>query len=271
MGGWLSGLVAIAALGFVAVRLLLKPILAFTTTSQADLTRIRANLEGPLGAAGPSMRVVDIVRTGGTLPRRYRDSERSYLVTLRRPGGETEQRTVRIEVALFGRGEMSLDRKQPPTSLGREWRSSPTFSDRKDSTQRADWWWRLPTALRLILVVIGAGLFLVALQVLPALPFISEAKGQLSYVLHRNDIRIVELYSRGRQCGVYTTRSDRRPMRFLIDEGQVWTGPVGPEGVRQDVPYDSADPYDQWSRCVSYSKGGRGDEGFALWTLGLFR
>ena len=159
-----------------------------------------------------------------------------------------------LGVALFGQGEMSVD---------------PRAAAVRSSSYPA-WWWRLPIDLRFILALAGMVLFFVALFVLPALPMIAEAKDQLRYALRRNDIEIVQLYARGRFCGVYTTGDDWRPMRFLIDNGQVWTGPIGPEGVPQDAPYGSTDPYDQWSRCMSYSKGGRGDEGFALWALGLF-
>jgi hypothetical protein len=270
MSGWLSAFVAIAALGLILARLLVKPILALTSTPQDDLARIRANLEGPAGEAGPSMHVVDITRAGITLPGRTQDAERSYRVMLRRTDGTTEQRTVRIEVAFLGEGGMSIDPKTPRPSLDEDTRNSPIVSGRTRYPQGSKRWRRLANDLQLLLPAMGAGVFFVAITVLPALPFISEAENQLRYVLHRGDVRVIEFYSRGDSCGVYTTGGDRRPMWFRIEDNRVSWGAVRPGGVSRDAPYGSLDPYDQWSRCVSYAKGGRGDDGFAVAVLSLF-
>ena len=43
---------AVVFAGFMAARVILKPILAFVTTPSSDLTWIRANLEGVLGESG---------------------------------------------------------------------------------------------------------------------------------------------------------------------------------------------------------------------------
>lgn len=94
---------------YFGARIILKPVLAFRTSPEADVTRIRANLGGIYGEAGPSREVLDIVHDGGTLPTRSTDAERIYRVTLHRPDGATEQRTVRIEVAFLGEGRMHLD------------------------------------------------------------------------------------------------------------------------------------------------------------------
>jgi hypothetical protein len=250
MSDWLSTLIAIAFLGFFVVLYLVKPVLAVTTTPKEDLTRIRANLEGPAGEAGPLMQVVDIQRDGIRMTgSRYADPARAYRVTLQRPDGTTQQRTVQIKASLFGQGGLSVDHPAPTS-----------FSDLVRKRPGAN-------VVRITLVLAGMGSAWLAITIVPALPMISEAKGQIGYVLHRGDIRIIELYDRGRMCGVYTAGGDRRPMHFLIDGGKVWTGPVLPGGPRPDASNDSTDPFDQWSRCVIDQKGRRGDEGFALWIL----
>jgi TonB family protein len=99
-----------AVLGWLLTRLVVKPILAFRTSPPADLSRIRANLEGISGAAGPARKVLDITHLGGTLPSRHSDPQRRYRVTLARPDGATERRIVMITVALFGEGQMTLER-----------------------------------------------------------------------------------------------------------------------------------------------------------------
>jgi hypothetical protein len=254
MSDWLSTLIAIAFLGFFVVLCLLRPILAATITPKDDLTRIRANLEGPAGEAGPSMQVVDIQRDGIRMTgSRYAQPARAYRVTLRRADGSTQQRTIQIKASLFGQGDLSVDHPAPTPSAS--------------MVQRGSWF----IVLRIAVVVVVGGLAWTTLLVVSAAPFIGEAKNQIGYVLGRNDIHIVELYSAGQMCGVYTAGADAQPMRFLIDAGKVWTGPVLPGGPRLNPPYGSADPYDQWSNCVNYSKGGgRGDEGFALWILNRF-
>lgn len=250
MNGWMSAIIAIAFLGFFVALYLVKPVLAATTTPKDDLTRIRANLEGPAGEAGPSMQVVDIQRDGIRMTgSRYADAARAYRVTLQRPDGSTQQRTVQIKASLFGGGDLSVDRPAA-TSSGDLVRKRP----------RAN-------VVRITLALAGMGSAWLAIVIAPALPMVSEAKDQIGYVLHRDDIRIIELYDRGRMCGVYALGGDRRPMRFLIDGGKVWIGPVLAGGPRQNAPDDSTDSYDQWSRCVIDQKGGRGDETFALGIL----
>lgn len=251
MTDWMSTLIAILFAVGVAVFVLLKPILAATTTPSDDLTRIRAELEGPQGIAGPSMKVIDIRRSGVRPGTGQGDLARSYLVTLQHLDGRSERRRVQIETALFGQGAMWLDPPQPGPS-----------SELVQGRTRVN-------SLRLILGLSAAGLTMAAVYFVPSLPLIGEAKDQLGYVLGRKDIRIVELYSRGQMCGVYTAGADRRPMRFLIDDGKVWTGLVLPGGPRQDAQGDPEDPYNQWSSCVINGKGGRGDESFALWVLNL--
>lgn len=268
--GWFSALLATAFIGFFAARLLVKPVLAFTSTPKDDLSRIRAELEGLQGEAGPSMKVVHIARSGGTLPTRSHDAERSYLVTLQRPDGSTEQRTVRIEVAFLGEGRMSLDHEPRSSSAPDTSVSGPTSAPHLRDPAYPDWWVGVPPVVRFVLAAGAVCIVLVGVEVVPALPFISEAKEQLSYVLRVNDINVVQLYSRGHQCGVYTAGHDARPMWFLIDNQQVWTGPEPSGGPRADAPYDSSEPYDRWSRCVTDNKGTRSDDGFALSVLHLF-
>ena len=179
MINWLSALVPIALVCYISVRLVLKPILAITTTPKDDLTRIKANLEGPAGEAGPSMHIVAITRAGHTLPSRARDSERSYLVTLRRLDGTIQQRTVQIEVAIFGQGEMSVGRMQQSSPPRQERKGTASTPELKGLARSVGWWQEIRSVLGVALALAVAGVVLVAFSVLPALPFISGAKEQL--------------------------------------------------------------------------------------------
>ena len=84
--------------------------IALATTPASDLTRIRANLAGVLGEAGPSKEVTNIIRAGTILPRRGVPTARKYLVTLKSSSGDEERRFVTIEATFFGRGAMTIEK-----------------------------------------------------------------------------------------------------------------------------------------------------------------
>lgn len=102
-------------------QLFLKPILAICLTPSSDLTRIRANVGGLLGDAGPGKDIQTIVRSGTILPRRGQDCARRYLVTLQAPGGDVERRYVDVAVRLFGSGGLTVHQNhyRPGTELSR--------------------------------------------------------------------------------------------------------------------------------------------------------
>jgi hypothetical protein len=109
IGSTLMGfLIGAPMVGYVLIKIVVKPALAFSKTPASDLSRIHANLEGLVGLAGVNRKVLDIVRAGTTLPTRYTDAARIYKVTLERPDGTTERRTVNIEVGLFGEGQLTV-------------------------------------------------------------------------------------------------------------------------------------------------------------------
>jgi len=93
---------------FILTQVFLKPILAVVSTPKTDLTRIKANLAGLLGAAGPGREVVGVLRAGTIFPRRGVPTARRYLVSLKATDGEIERRFVDITVSLFGEGEMTV-------------------------------------------------------------------------------------------------------------------------------------------------------------------
>lgn len=100
---------SVALVTAVLVMPLVQSILAYTTTPEGDLVRIKANLSGIAGLAGVYKRVVDVRRVGGSPAGRSYPARRKYLVTLERPDGQCEERIVWISVALFGYGDLVVD------------------------------------------------------------------------------------------------------------------------------------------------------------------
>ncbi len=72
------------------------------------MRRIRADLEGFVGEAGPNKRVLDVTRSGSEPGGRYSLPKRRYVVTLQGADGATEKRVILIEAGLFGPGSMTL-------------------------------------------------------------------------------------------------------------------------------------------------------------------
>jgi hypothetical protein len=99
--------VIVGIFGFIVLRF----VLVTAVTPQSDLARIRVELGGLQGKAGPNKQVTDIVHKGGTPGSRSSPPKRRYVVTLEDPDGSTEQRIVWVAAGFFENGEVTVERR----------------------------------------------------------------------------------------------------------------------------------------------------------------
>ena len=133
----------------------------------------------------------------------------------------------------------------------------------------------LPSAGKVLLVIVGVLGALLAYYTalgLLNLPFVADARTQLRYALKTQNVRLVEAHTAGQMCGIFLSTA-AAPMRFLIENGQVSTGPIPSQAALQDGPIISSSPYGQWSRCMIYNRqrdsSRKTNAALAIWLLNI--
>jgi hypothetical protein len=81
------------------------PVVSSFFSPRSDLAHIKAAYEGPNGRAGADMSVIAIERAGEGRTGRLITS-RAYRVTLEGPNGDRLEKTVGVDIQLFGTGNL---------------------------------------------------------------------------------------------------------------------------------------------------------------------